>query len=76
MTNFYKYCQKCGEEIPHDGMTMYEGKIICQCKEKKEITALENHSPRKTPGLDGNRGELTQSVGGVQNPQDNKGCGK
>ena len=29
---FSKYCQKCGEEKPHDGTTMYEGKKICKCE--------------------------------------------
>ena len=29
-----KYCLKCGYEMPEDGMTMYEGKRVCECDEK------------------------------------------
>ena len=32
---FERYCRKCDKEIPHDGMTMYEGKEICECNSEK-----------------------------------------
>jgi len=32
-----KYCGNCGHEKPRNGMTMYSGKKVCECKEEKDL---------------------------------------
>ena len=42
MPGLERYCRKCDKEIPHDGMTMYEGKEICECHKPKLSEKMYN----------------------------------